>query len=100
MKVILSFAVLFAIYHHIDGFACFPSFCEPMKCQTELVCNATTEIFVEKGSTCRCCDACYLKLNEGDKCVPRFHGGGAFLAKCADKLECGKDGTCIKKVSS
>lgn len=42
----------------------------------------------------------YLLLDEGDKCVPRFHGGGAFLAKCADKLECGKDGTCIKKVSS
>ncbi|KAG5878744.1 hypothetical protein JTB14_021783 [Gonioctena quinquepunctata] len=95
MKVLLVLSIIVAVVEFSNGrIVCTKDYCHMVKC-ANVKCNET-EIFVEKGGTCGCCDACYKKLYEGDRCRPIDVGGAAFLARCVDGLECGEDGLCVK----
>ncbi|KAG5878743.1 hypothetical protein JTB14_021782 [Gonioctena quinquepunctata] len=96
MNILLVQFLIILVIGFSNGFVCTKQFCKS-EC-APVNCNEETEIFVEKGSTCRCCDACYKKLYEGDRCKPMMPGGGAFLAKCVDGLKCGEYGKCVKEL--
>ncbi|KAG5878746.1 hypothetical protein JTB14_021785 [Gonioctena quinquepunctata] len=96
MKVLLVLSIIVAVVEFSNSLiACPKDYCKTVKC-TPVICNKETEIFVEKGGFCGCCDACYRKLYEGDRCITLAIGGGPFMARCVDGLKCGKNGTCVK----
>ncbi|KAG5867763.1 hypothetical protein JTB14_012380 [Gonioctena quinquepunctata] len=97
MKVLLVLSVIVAVVEFSNGLiVCTQDYCNTVEECTPVSCNNETEIFVEKGGFCGCCDACYRKLYEGDSCRQLTTGGGPLMARCVDGLKCGENGTCIK----
>uniref|UniRef100_A0A6P7F493 Uncharacterized protein LOC114325755 n=1 Tax=Diabrotica virgifera virgifera TaxID=50390 RepID=A0A6P7F493_DIAVI len=92
--------VFFAVYQAVssDGPLCEnPDTCANQKCTENLVCS-DSQILVQNGGICGCCDDCYLKLYEGQACTkssPLAFGRKNPKEKCADGLVC-KQGKCAK----
>uniref|UniRef100_A0A6P7EXJ3 Uncharacterized protein LOC114324159 n=1 Tax=Diabrotica virgifera virgifera TaxID=50390 RepID=A0A6P7EXJ3_DIAVI len=91
-SLILATIVLCAMYQAVDGNGC-RFVCRQTECEKNLVCK-DSEILVEHGTVCGCCDACYKKLYEGDNCI--WDMAYSNNEKCADGLICNDEGKCAK----
>ncbi|CAG9860803.1 unnamed protein product [Phyllotreta striolata] len=96
MKFFYLLSILLCFIYSIDCFLCPPDYCKQNSCNNE-VCDETKEMLVENGSICGCCDVCYKKLYEGERCVPLRRLSGPFKARCVDGFECGTELKCVKQ---
>ncbi|KAG5877790.1 hypothetical protein JTB14_004990 [Gonioctena quinquepunctata] len=97
MKVLLVLSIIISVVEFSNAsIDCPEDFCQTVRCAPATRCNEETEIFVKYDNICICCDACYQKLYEGDRCRPITIESGPFMAICVDGLKCDKNGICVK----